>query len=145
VKAKNIEEMYKDFADATSDTFGEYISRSNDVLNLMEKINNEKKGIFKNKWTFVDMFWLIYKNFEKISRINYKTVVIRFNVFEQKRLKYNRVPEELIQDPTDSIYDKDLYNYILSFKFSGSLKGNLKIRHQVFTKKFIGLGIFLEE
>jgi len=144
VKAKNIEEMYKDLADSTSEIFQEYIQKSNEILNWMNSVNNLSKGIFKNKWAFIDMFWLLYKNHDVIIGINNKTLLKRFNNFEQKRLKYNREPEKLIEDPTSSIFDKEMYEYILAFKFSGNTKENIKIRHNIFKSQFLNKGITIK-
>jgi hypothetical protein len=145
VKAKNIEKLYKDLADSTSNIFKPYIQKTNQILDLMDKMNSISKGIFKNKWTFVDTFWLFYSCYDDIDRIDEKKFVEQFKIFEQRRVGNNRNPDVLISDPTKPTYDRDLYDYILSFKFSGNFQKNIALRHTIFRKKFIGNGIYLKK
>lgn len=145
VKAKNIEKIYKDLADVKSNIYGEYIRKSNKVLDWMNEINSFQKGVFKNKWAFIDTFWLLYKNFDSIDTINYKKFVEQFKIFEQRRLAYNNNPELLINDSTAANYDKNLYDYIMAFKFSGNLSSNIEIRNKVFKSKFVDNCIHLKK
>ena len=145
VKAKNIREMYKALANSTSDIFQDYIRRSIDVLNWMEKINNLNKGVFKNKWAFIDVFWLLYKCLDNISNIDISTFVLHFRNFEQKRLNNHKTPEVLINDPASANFDKDMYDYIVAFKFSGNTRENITIRHNVIYKLFIDKSIILKQ
>ncbi|MDH6355836.1 hypothetical protein M2132_002186 [Dysgonomonas sp. PH5-45] len=144
VKAKNIEKLYKDLADATGDIFQDYIRKTNTVLDWMNDLNNLQKGIFKNKWTFVDTFWLLYAKFDQIKEIENEKFVEQLKLFEQRRLTNHRNPTDLINDPASTAYDKDLYDYIIAFKYSGNLSSNLEIRNKVFRNKFINNGIYLK-
>lgn len=144
VKAKNIEKLYKDLANATSDIFQDYMRKTNIVLDWMNTINDFQKGIFKNKWTFVDTFWVLYAKFDQIERIESAKFVEQLKLFEQRRLANHKNPTTLISDPTSPNYDKDLYNYIIAFKYSGNLSSNLEIRNKVFRNKFINNGIYLK-
>jgi len=145
VKAKNIEKIYKDLADDTAHTFTPILSKINSVLDWLNEINSESKGMFKNKWAFVDVSYLLYSNFEKIKEIDPPTFARTFKIFEQKRLKYHKNPEVLISDPASANYDKNLYDYILAFKFSGNIQSNLSIRHRIFQKLFVNNGIILKK
>lgn len=145
VRAKNIEKLYKDLADSTANIFNVYIQKTNRVLDLMDKINSIHKGIFKNKWTFVDTFSLLYKFYDRIDSINERKFVEQFRIFEQRRLANNKNPDSLISDPTSPTYDKDLYDYILAFKLAGNIQKNIEIRQAIFKKKFIGNGIHLKQ
>lgn len=145
VKAKNIEKLYKDLADSTANIFNVYIQRTNKVLDLMDKINSAHKGIFRNKWTFVDAFSLLYNFYDRIDSVNERKFVEQFKIFEQRRLKNNKNPDSLIADPTSPTYDKDLYDYILAFKLAGNIQKNIEIRQAIFKKKFIGNGIQLKQ
>lgn len=145
IKAKNIEKLYKDLADANSNIFKDYIRKSNTILDWMNNINNLQKGIFKNKWAFVDTFWLMYRNFDSIKSVDPKKFVEQFKLFEQRRLANHKNPDILISDPTSSNYDKDLYDYIIAFKFSGNLSSNLETRNRIFKNKFLNNGIYLKQ
>lgn len=145
VKAKNIEDMYKELADAQSNVFGIYIGKANSVLDYLNSINDLSKGIFKNKWGFFDTFWLIYTNIENIDNVDYQLFVNRFKSFEDKRLRNNKNPERLISDPALPIYDKEMYDYIMAFKYSGNTKNNIVKRNEVFQNYFLGNGVNLNK
>ncbi|MBK7853703.1 MAG: hypothetical protein IPJ79_01230 [Bacteroidetes bacterium] len=103
---------------------------------MMRKINSHRKGIFKNKWAFVDVFYLLYKNLEKLKDVKPKVFADNFWRFESTRKDNNSNPEVLIDDKTSLNYDKDLYDYIIAFKTSGADKNNTKIRYRVLFNKF---------
>lgn len=145
LKAKNIEEMYKKLANSTSDIFNVYIQKAIEILNWMEEINDLSRGIFKNKWAFVDVYWLLYKFYDEIDNIDCHTFVQHFKNFEQKRLANHKSPETLIQDPALADYDKQMYDYIMAFKYSGNVKNNISIRHEVFKDEFINKSVILKE
>lgn len=144
VRAKNIEKLYKDFADVTSNVFSEYLKKTNRILDMMDKINVLSTGMFKNKWTFVDVFWFLYKNYDLIEKIDEKKIVEQFKIFEQKRRINSRNPDVLISNPTSPIFDKDLYDYIQAFKYSGNIQKNIEIRHKIFGNRFTNNGIYLK-
>ncbi len=144
VKAKNIEKLYKDLADAKSNIYSTYMKKANQVLDLMDDLNSKFKGMFKNKWTFVDTFVLLYNTYDRIDHVNVDKFIEQFKIFENRRLSNNKNPDDLISDPTSSVYDKDLYDYILAFKLSGNLQKNIDTRQLIFKKKFIGNGIYLK-
>ncbi|WP_159798931.1 DUF262 domain-containing protein [Flavobacterium sp. MK4S-17] len=137
IKAVDMRQLYIDKANSTLAELQPLMKKTNDVLDTLKKINSYKKGIFKNKWAFVDMFYLLYNNYDKIKTIKASKIADDFVKFENLRRKYNAQPEQLIEDKTSLIYDKDLYDYIIAFKTSGAEINNIKIRHRVFTNKFL--------
>ena len=144
VRAKNIEKLYRDLANVGSNIFGEYLSKTNRVLDLMKSFNEVQKGIFKNKWAFFDTYCLLFNYLDRIDSIDPHRFVQEFNNFENKRLANNKNPEVLIEDPASPIYDKDLYEYIIAFTTSGNLQERISIRNKVFVNKFIGNGIYVK-
>lgn len=144
VRAKNIEKLYMELADVTGNIYNTYLNKANKILDWMNDVNKIFKGIFKNKWAFVDTFWLLFKHYDSIDSIDEKKFVEQFKIFEQKRLANHRNPDNLISDPKSPNYDKGLYDYILAFKFSGNTKDNVDVRHRIFRSKFIGNGIYLK-
>lgn len=103
----------------------------------MRKINTQRRGIFRNKWGFVDTFYLIYKNLDKITDVKPKNFADSMSAFELKRKQYNRRPEDLIDDKGSLHYDKDMFDYIGAFNRGGSEKNNVRIRHRVFNNYFL--------
>lgn len=145
VKAKNIEEMYKELADSQSNVFNIYINKTNSVLDWMHSINEKHRGIFKNKWAFFDTFWLLFESFDQIIDVDFQLFVNRFKSFESKRLTNNKNPEILIADSSLPTYDKNMYEYIMAFKYSGNTKNNIIIRNKVFKSYFLNNGINLKK
>lgn len=136
IKAVDMRTLYVEFSNSTLHEMQPLLSRANRVLDMMFEINNFNKGIFKNKWAFVDVFYLIYKNFEEINTLIPEAFANNFVTFENKRKHFNKNPEVLIDDKTSLHYDKDLYDYIIAFKTSGADKQNSKIRYRVIYNKF---------
>lgn len=136
IKAVDMRTLYVEFSNSTLPEMQPLLLKVNKVLDIMFDINNFRKGIFKNKWAFVDVFYLIYKNFEKINSTNSEVFANNFVAFENKRKQFNKNPEVLIDDKTSLQYDKDLYDYIIAFKTSGADKQNAKIRYRVIYNKF---------
>jgi hypothetical protein len=137
IKAADLRQLYIELSNSTIDEIQPLLLNTDKVLEIMRKTNSHKKGIFKNKWAFVDTFYLIYFNLDKVENIKPKNFAESFNEFELKRKKYNKEPEKLIDDKASLKYDKDMYDYIIAFKTGGSLKTNLNIRHRVFTSSFM--------
>lgn len=137
VGATEMKLLYSELANATIPSMQPMMLVCQQVLNWMLSINQYKKGIFKNKWTFVDTFYLLYKNHNTIRIIHPQILAEGLSLFETKRKKHNKVPELLIDDKGSLAYDKDMYDYILAFKNGGSEKNNLRIRHRVFNNYFL--------
>lgn len=136
IKAPTLYQLYIDLADTQLSQTSELFKKINKILDWMFEINEISKGIFQNKWGFVDTFWLLFQNFENIKSVNYRAFSENFIKFELKRKKFNPNPEELIGDKTSRVYDKDLFDYIEAFNRQGSLKRNISIRSRVFDNKF---------
>lgn len=135
IKAIDMRFLYTEFANSRLAEMQPLLQKTNKVLDMMRKINSYKKGMFKNKWGFVDVFYLLFKNFENIEEVKPKLFAENFWNFELARRKNNSNPEALIDDKTNINYDKDLYDYIIAFKTSGADKNNTKIRYRVLYNK----------
>lgn len=137
VKAVEIRKMYTDFGSAELSAFQPMMRKALFVLNWLKEINQFKKGIFKNKWNFVDAFYLLYKYFDRIQSINSANFAQNLSIFESKRKLFSKDPERLIEDKGSLDYDKDMYDYILAFKNGGAESRNLRIRHRVYHNHFL--------
>ncbi|NEM99761.1 hypothetical protein, partial [Pontibacter burrus] len=138
VKASDMRHLYIELANSSLSDMQPLLMKVNRTLDFMKRVNSYKKGIFKNKWAFVDTFFLIYKNLDQIVDINANMLAGAFDSFEKLRREHNSHPEVLIEDKeNNTIYDKDLYEYIIAFKTSGADKNNTKTRHRVFCNKFL--------
>ena len=137
VKATDMRFLYQELSNSTIDTLQPTLLKCNKVLDWMEKINQYKRGIFRNKWTFVDVFYLLYKNYFSILSIHPMSFADELTNFERKRKLNNKNPELLIDDKGSLDYDKDMYDYIQAFNRGGAEKNNLRIRHRVFNNVFL--------
>lgn len=136
VKAPDIRQMYLDLASVKGADFANYLKKTNAILDWMYDINQFEKGLFRNKWTFVDTFWLLYLNYNKIKAIEHKKFAESLVKFEAKRKDNNKDPGKLIEDKNSKHYDRDMYDYIQAFKTQGGLAGNITKRHFVFENYF---------
>jgi|TARA_R100000479_G_scaffold33554_4_gene14313 hypothetical protein len=135
LKAADMERLYKELATAPISHYREILKKANKTLDIMKSINKESKGIFKRKWYFVDVFWMLYKNLHQIQSIEIQNFINSFQLFNDTRLAFNKTPEDLIKDPTSTNYDPDLYEYSMAFKYSGNFQKNIKTRNTVLEKK----------
>lgn len=114
-----------------------YFKKANAILNWMNEINAHCNKQIKNKWAFVDFFWMLYRHYTKINNIDCVKLGKAFIDFEKLRLKYNKRPEDLIENKRNSTHDKDLYSYIMAFNYSGGLTSNINARAEVFDNTFL--------
>jgi len=133
LKADQIKKMYEQLYVAYP---LKYMKNAHKVLNWMHQINKEMNLNIKNKWAFVDFFWMLYRRADEISGVDAENMAAAFGVFETKRLQYSKHPEELIDTKDKTLYDKHMYDYIYAFNLSGSSKDNINIRATVFDRKF---------
>jgi len=136
IKAPALYQLYLDLSSAQNFELSIYLRKANKILGWMYEVNDFAKGIFKNKWGFVDSYWLFYNLYDNISLLNPIEFANNLSAFEVKRKKYNPNPEVLIEDKKSTNYDKDLYDYIEAFNKQGALKKNISIRYRVFRNKF---------
>jgi len=112
----------------------EYDKQCADILDLMLEIDKYSNKRIVNKWTFVDIFYFLFLNHGK--KINLKFFASKYDEFEKLRLKHYSKPEELLEGTEITAFDKDLYNYILAFKYEGSSTDNISKRSKVFINFF---------
>ncbi len=137
IKAPDLKQMYLELASCVITDLQPMLRDIKKTLDYMRGINKQKPGLFKNKWGFVDVFNLIYRNLSNIKEVKPKNLAHNFQEFEKARKKHNRQPERLIEDKTSIKYDKDLYDYILAFKSGGAEKNNYQIRYRVLFNKLL--------
>lgn len=124
LKAKTLMEFYIELSE-NSDSAKVIIGQSRKILDLMLKINLEAKGIFKNKWSFVDAFYLLYNNYSNLSEKQPSVLAERFRQLEEIRKNNIKNPEEILAS------NPEAYKYIVAFKTDGALKNSIKTRNEV--------------
>lgn len=131
LKAKALMEFYIDYSESIDDDTRKIIKKAKNILDFMKKVNSNAKGIFKNKWSFVDAFYLFYKNFAELKELNPNEIAKRLKNLESERKKNMKKPEVLLNS------NPDVYKYILAFKLDGATRNNLNIRNQVLQKLIV--------
>lgn len=140
LNASNLRLLYTAYADADSNTCMEQFYKVQKVLNWMNQINEQAKGIFKNKWTFVDMFYLLFINVDNIKNVKPVHLAQKLVSFEARRKKFNKNPKELLDSP--STLNEYTYEYINAFNRDGGDKSNYKTRNKVFNYVFNDFNYF---
>ncbi len=130
LKADLLERLYHENPIKITQAFQKKVAA---VLDFMYEIDNESKARIVNKFAFIDIFWLLYLEFEEFNHIETQKFARKFEEFEKERLNFNSEPEKLLSGRNQN---KDLYTYIMSFNFSGSKPSNIENRNRVFSKMF---------
>ena len=138
LKAAAMLQLYSDFAEAKISTFKSYFDNAEKVIEKMTEINSFKKGVFKNKWAFVDYFWFLYKLGSKINTVDSEKFSEKIVEFEEERLAYNATPEKLLVSKKVK-FGRDMYDYIQAFNKEGANKDNVTTRNTVLSKIFKGI------
>lgn len=126
LKAKTLMEFYIELSE-NIDAANEIINKVKSILDFMKKVNSSAKGIFRNKWSFVDAFYLFYQNFADLKELKPKEIAKRLFNLESERKKNMKKPEVLFDS------NPDIYKYIVAFKLEGATKNSLKQRNEILT------------
>jgi hypothetical protein len=140
LNASNLRLLYTNFADADATECMAQFAKIQKVLHWMNQINDHSKGLFKNKWTFVDMFYFLFLNVDRIKTVKPVHLAQKVLSFEAMRKKYNKTPKALLDAP--STLNEYTYEYINAFNRDGGDKSNFKIRNKVFNYLFNNFNYF---
>lgn len=132
LKADVLDNIYREFANNEP---RQSLNQANLILDKMNRINDLFKGKIRNKWTFVDIFYFLYRHFNKIEKIDYEALAQSLNNLEKQRRDYNYNPEALL-DQSKPSFDKDLYDYIINYKYEGALSSRIEKRAKVLDRRF---------
>ena len=132
LKAQRLMEDYKS---TDSSIYIPIMADAGEILTFLDKVNKKTSRRIKQKWIFVDLFYLLYQNKERLNKIKPKEFAEIYLKFDQQRLKHTSEPEKLLSGkPTKK--QRDLYDYILAFKISGGESKNLKQRNEILKRRF---------
>ncbi|MCF6171435.1 MAG: DUF262 domain-containing protein [Bacteroidales bacterium] len=107
------------------------------VLDHMKEIDEISRNRIYKKFNFIDLFWLLFSEFDNYETINYKSFAKEYDIIEKERINNQADPKALINKEETSTKDKELYDYVLAFKYGGSLTENIKIRKNYLSKRLI--------
>ena len=130
LKAVLIQEMYLD--DGIKWTMEE-LKKVNRILDIMNLINTASKKKIEKKFAFLDIFWFLYKADITSSEIDVVSFAEHYDQFEADRKKNYKYPENLLGHGERA---KDLYDYIMAFRFEGLRAINYAKRSNIILKEF---------
>lgn len=130
LKSKLLEKLYLDAKISLDITF---LKKMDSILDNIYRIDSSSGFSIKNKYTFIDLFWLLNNVYPKTS-INIKEFREKLNQFEKDRLYYRTRLNTLSKKKDD--YKKKLYSYILAYDRSGSITESIEKRRLVFNHLF---------
>ena len=133
LKAQQLMEDYENIGDDS--VYAPIIDKANEILNFLETVNEKCGKRIRQKWMFVDLFFLLFECKKGLNSINAKDFTDAYLSFDNRRLDHNSEPESLIAGKSTAA-DKDLYDYILAFKISGGEKRNVLQRQGVLKRHF---------
>jgi len=135
LKAPQLKAMYG--TDFESEEILDLAANATKILDCMNSINLKTKSRIVQKWIFVDIFYYLYNNKEKLNNLNVDNFSSLYLEFDRERLQNNQNPENLLQDSV-SASDKALYSYIIHFKSEGARRESLLARNLTIVHRFGG-------
>ncbi|MFC1701287.1 DUF262 domain-containing protein [Pseudomonadota bacterium] len=133
VKAKQLMDDYLHVTDAN--IYAPVMADADDILDFLAKVNSLTSKRIKQKWIFVDLYFLLYQNKGRLGKLCAKDFARTYVEFDNDRLTHNAEPEKLLSGTPTEI-QTDLYDYIRAFNISGAERKNLQQRNQVLTRRF---------
>lgn len=131
MKAPDLQRLVAQFGPNDTDAILELASRTGDVLNVLDGVNEELNFRITQKWIFVDLFWLISQRHDDGAEVDAVKLAESYRHFDQLRSAHNAAPEALLSARgRTSRLNRHLYDYIIAFKSQGGLKDNLKVRNE---------------
>ena len=118
-----------------SDVFMPILSEAHNILAFLDKVNLQLSKRLTQKWIFVDLFYLLYQNRNKLTELDVGDFAHGYEKFDNSRLKYTSDPGNLLVGQPERS-QRDLYKYIQAFKVSGAEHKNLNLRNYVLRYHF---------
>lgn len=130
LKAILIEKMY---LDKSLNWTMNSLKKVDRILDIMNEINMESRRKIEKKFAFLDIFWFLYKEIDKFKDVDCVGFASEYDIFESARKSNYNNPEKLL---TGKFKNKDLYDYIMAFRFEGLRALNYDKRNKIISKKF---------
>ncbi|MFC4732604.1 DUF262 domain-containing protein [Salipiger abyssi] len=129
-------QLHDDYTNITeSSVYAPLIADANSILDLIGEVNELSSRKVTQKWIFVDLFYFIYSNIDKIKKIKASKLSKAYLEFEAERREFNAEPEQLLAgEPSKA--EKDMYDYIIAFKIGGGERSNIRQRAEVIERRF---------
>ncbi len=107
-----------------------------DTLDKIAEIDSLSSVRIYKKYHFVDFFYFLFQEKSALISGNSAVFARKFDDFERLRLfNYNK-PEILIENKKPTSEERDLYDYIIAFRYNGAEPESIATRHRVFKNLF---------
>jgi len=131
IKAQDLILLIKNHRTSPAESLLKLSAEVGKALNVLARVNEFLDFSITQKWIFLDLCWLIMQHQEAGSTVDPKKLAVAYDAFEQRRLEFNRKPDNLISGVRRvPALDRHLYNYIIAFRVQGGLRDNLRIRNK---------------
>ena len=121
--------------------YSDLLDAANSILDVLHDVNMRNQRRITQKWMFVDLYYFLHQCRNQLQKLNKKTLSNLYRELDDDRREHNAEPDLLLVDsPTDR--EKDLYDYIMAFKYSGGERSNLQHRARIVRRRLsCALGI----
>jgi hypothetical protein len=106
------------------------------ILDKLAEIDSNSSARIYKKYHFTDMFYFLFENYGRIAQMTAKAIAKKFDKFEEKRLANYNNPDVLIENKKPSQEEKDLYDYIIAFRYNGADPDSITTRLRVYNNLF---------
>lgn len=130
LKAELIQKMYLDETIAWSMGTLKSVDK---VLDFLVKIDAASKKRIEKKFSFLDIFWFLFQNIKSIKSIDFEGFAKHYDKFETERKANHKEPEKLLLGKNKN---KNLYDYIMAFKFEGLRSVSYDLRLNIIKSEF---------
>jgi len=133
LKAKLLLDMYLDSSITIDPVMQNKIAN---ILDKMREIDSTSKVRIYKKYHFVDIFYFLYISYSRIDKLSSTAMATKFDMFESLRLANHHNPEALIENKKPTKKEKDIYEYLIAFRFNGADPESINTRLRVFKNLF---------
>ena len=136
IKAVDLRRMYRDSPDFDSESTMASVIRGN--LNYMTRVLKDQPPEMDIKWGFVDLYMLVSRLRREYDMRGREPYVADFySEFEQER---RAIDDEGALAESRDHWNRDMFDYVQSFKIGGGKRDSVEIRHRVYLRRFLFRG-----
>jgi hypothetical protein len=133
LKAPLLDAMFRDTNSAASEA---RVRKLADVLDRLRQIDEHSSRRVINKYSFVDLFWLLWTS-AKLKSINAKALAEAYDQWESDRLAAMKHPlRDLIAKDKSTPRRRSLYDYTMAFSSYAGYADRIATRNAIFSQVF---------
>jgi hypothetical protein len=133
LKAPELKRMYGEFAHAPIVQLHDLNTKVEKALSIISELDPKLAFRIRDKWIFVDLFWIVLQEQEAKRRVHVATLAEQFSSFDELRREYRSHAEDLLETRASAsvkVRNRRLYEYIQGFEKQGATRKSLEIRNR---------------